>query len=157
SPAAIRARSGRPACSAGLARSLVVMVRRHPVETSLAGVLLAAGAVLWIQAPAFFCAGNLLDVLLATLPGLLVPVGATLVILIGESDISVGSAFAIVSVVAGQAAVWGLPMPLVVLVTLLTGAAIGALNGGLVSALRLPSIVVTLATMVALRDGLRWI
>ena len=36
------------------------------------------------------------------------------------------------------------------------GAALGALNGALVAYLRLPSIVVTLATMVALRDALRW-
>jgi rhamnose transport system permease protein len=36
------------------------------------------------------------------------------------------------------------------------GAALGALNGSLVAFLRMPSIVVTLATMVALRDGLRW-
>jgi rhamnose transport system permease protein len=48
-------------------------------------------------------------------------------------------------------------MPAVVLLTVMTGAAIGAINGGLVAGLRLPSIVVTLATMVALRDGLRWI
>jgi rhamnose transport system permease protein len=95
--------------------------------------------------------------LLATLPVLIVAIGATLVILIGEIDISVGSAFAIASVVAGQAAVWQLPMPAVALLTVLTGAAIGAVNGSLVATLRLPSIVVTLATMVALRDGLRWI
>jgi rhamnose transport system permease protein len=37
------------------------------------------------------------------------------------------------------------------------GAAMGALNGALVAWVRIPSIVVTLATMVALRDGLRWI
>ncbi|MEO8078767.1 MAG: ABC transporter permease, partial [Acidobacteriota bacterium] len=36
------------------------------------------------------------------------------------------------------------------------GAALGAINGVLVAYLRIPSIVVTLATMVALRDGLRW-
>ena len=130
---------------------------RHRIEASLAGVLVAAGALLWVQAPAFFSAGNLLDMLLATLPVLIVAIGATLVILIGEIDISVGSAFAIASVVAGQAAVWQLPMPAVALFTVMTGAAIGAVNGGLVATLRLPSIVVTLATMVALRDGLRWI
>ena len=32
----------------------------------------------------------------------------------------------------------------------------GAINGALVAWVRIPSIVVTLATMVALRDGLRW-
>jgi rhamnose transport system permease protein len=130
---------------------------RHRIEATLAGVLIAAGALLWVQAPSFFSAGNLLDMLLATLPVLIVAIGATLVILIGEIDISVGSAFAIASVVAGQAAVWQLPMPAVALLTVLTGAAIGAVNGSLVATLRLPSIVVTLATMVALRDGLRWI
>jgi rhamnose transport system permease protein len=36
------------------------------------------------------------------------------------------------------------------------GAALGALNGALVAYGRIPSIVVTLATMVALRDALRW-
>ena len=129
----------------------------HRVEASLAGMLVVTGTLLWLRAPAFFSAGNLLDMLLATLPVLVVAIGATLVILIGEIDISVGSAFAIASVVAGQSAVWHLPMPAVVLLTVLTGAAIGALNGSLVATLRLPSIVVTLATMVALRDGLRWI
>jgi rhamnose transport system permease protein len=133
------------------------MLRRHRIEASLAGVLVVAGALLRVQAPAFFSPGNLLDMLLATLPVLIVAIGATLVILIGEIDISVGSTFAIASVVAGQLAVWQVPMPAVMLFAVMTGAAIGAINGGLVSILRLPSIVVTLATMVALRDGLRWI
>ena len=34
---------------------------------------------------------------------------------------------------------------------------LGAVNGALVAYARIPSIVVTLATMVALRDGLRWV
>lgn len=135
----------------------LVMLSRHRVEASLAGVIGVAAALLWVRAPAFFTTGNLLDMLLATLPVLIVAIGATLVILIGEIDISVGSAFAIASVVAGQLAVWQVPMPVVALLTIATGALIGAVNGGLVSTLRLPSIVVTLATMVALRDGLRWI
>jgi rhamnose transport system permease protein len=36
------------------------------------------------------------------------------------------------------------------------GALLGAANGALVAFVRIPSIVVTLATMVALRDALRW-
>ena len=132
------------------------MWTRYRIEVSLAGVLVATAALLWLVVPAFFSAGNLRDVLLASLPVLIVALGATLVILVGEIDISVGSTFAIASVVAGHAAVWHLPMPAVAIVTVATGAAIGAVNGGLVSVLRLPSIVVTLATMVALRDSLRW-
>jgi rhamnose transport system permease protein len=133
------------------------MPGRYRIEASLGGVLAIAGLVLWLRAPAFFSAGNLLDVLLASLPVLIVAIGATLVILAGEIDISVGSVFAIASVVAGEAAVLQMPMPVVALLAVAIGAAFGALNGALVSFLRLPSIVVTLATMVALRDGLRWI
>jgi rhamnose transport system permease protein len=48
-------------------------------------------------------------------------------------------------------------MPLVTIGTCLIGAMFGAVNGALVAYVRIPSIVVTLAAMVALRDGLRWI
>jgi rhamnose transport system permease protein len=64
--------------------------------------------------------------------------------------------FAIAGVAAGLLAKAGLPMPLVALSACLVGAALGGINGVLVAHVRIPSIVVTLATMVALRDGLRW-
>jgi rhamnose transport system permease protein len=80
----------------------------------------------------------------------------TLVILSGEIDISVGSQFAICSVAAGVFAKMGLPAPLAGLAACLAGAMMGAINGVLVAWVRIPSIVVTLATMVALRDALRW-
>ena len=83
--------------------------------------------------------------------------GTTLVILTGNIDISVGSVFAICSVVAGVAAKAAVPMPLRRCIGVRWSARrSGALNGALVAYLRIPSIVVTLATMVALRDGLRW-
>ena len=81
----------------------------------------------------------------------------TLVILTGEIDISVGSAFAICSVAAGRA---GQSRAADAARRrrrrALVGALLGAVNGALVAYLRIPSIVVTLATMIALRDGLRW-
>ena len=42
-------------------------------------------------------------------------------------------------------------------VACLAGALCGAINGGLTAYLRIPSIVATLATMIVLRDGLRWV
>lgn len=133
------------------------MPERHRIEVSIAIALSILGGVLALRAPAFFEPGNLLDVGLAALPVLMVAVGATLVILAGDIDISVGSVFAVCSVSAGALAVSGVPMPIVAVLTPLIGAVLGAINGGLVAALSLPSIVVTLATMVAWRDGLRWI
>src|SRR5207237_9674026 len=83
-------------------------------------------------------------------------VGMTLVILAREIDISIGSQFCVCGVVAGLLARAGGPMPAVVAATLLAGAVLGSVNGLLVAGLGLPSIVVTLATLVILREALRW-
>lgn len=125
-------------------------------EASVAVAIVALGLVLAFAAPGFFARDNLGDLFLANLPVLIVALGMTLIILTGEIDISVGSVFAIAGVVAGLLAKAGLPMPLVAVSACLVGAALGGINGALVAYVRIPSIVVTLATMVALRDGLRW-
>jgi rhamnose transport system permease protein len=124
-----------------------------------ASVLLAIGvlaAVLAVAAPGFFARDNLGDLFLANVPVLIAALGMTLVILTGHIDISVGSIFALSAVASGLIARAGAPLPLVALGACLTGALLGALNGAFVAFVRIPSIVVTLATMVALRDGLRW-
>jgi rhamnose transport system permease protein len=82
--------------------------------------------------------------------------GMALVILARHIDISIGSQFAVCGVVMGLVAKAGLPVPLAAGSAVLAGAGLGALNGALVAGLGLPSIVVTLATMVAWREGLRW-
>src|SRR3954466_13967141 len=108
-----------------------------------------------IVAPSFFTASNLRDLALNNAPVLLVATGMTLVILVGEIDISVGSQFAVCSVVAGELAKGGVPVGLLLPCLILIGAMMGAVNGFLVGALRLPSIIVTLAMLVAWRDALR--
>lgn len=115
-------------------------------------LLLIAG----IAAPSFFNAGNLGDLFINNAPILLIAIGMTLVILIGEIDISVGSQFAVASVTAGFLAKTGMPLPILFVCMLLTGAVMGAVNGVLVGWFKLPSIIVTLAMLVAWRDGLRW-
>ncbi|HEY1241779.1 MAG TPA: ABC transporter permease [Bryobacteraceae bacterium] len=125
-------------------------------ELSVAGAIFVLILVLAIRAPGYFSSGNLADIFMTNVPVLLIAMGMTLVILTGQIDISVGSMFAVCSVAAGVFAKIGLPMPIAGAAACLTGALFGALNGGLVAYLRVPSIVVTLAAMVALRDGLRW-
>jgi rhamnose transport system permease protein len=115
-------------------------------------VLLGLLAVL---APSFFALGNLRDVVLSMVPVLVVAIGMTFVIVAGQIDISIGSQFAVCSVAAGLLAVAGLPMVFVALGTCLLGVGFGFVNGALVSWLGVPSIVATLAMMVASREGLR--
>jgi len=126
--------------------------REISAAAALAVLLVGVAAA----APSFFAAGNLRDLAVNNAPVLVMAIGMTLVILAGQIDISVGSQFAVCSVAAGMLAKSALPMPLVLAGVLLIGTAMGALNGALVGRVRLPSIIVTLAMMVAWRDALRW-
>jgi rhamnose transport system permease protein len=132
------------------------MLTRYRREASVGLTIVALCLVLAVAAPGFFAPDALSDLFLANLPVLIVALGMTLVILTGQIDISVGSVFAICGVAAGLLAKAGLPLPFAALAACLVGAILGGINGALVAYVRIPSIVATLATMVALRDGLRW-
>src|SRR5712691_3630740 len=132
------------------------MVKTHRRETAVASAITALALVLAVVAPGYFSAENLSDLFLANLPVLLVAIGMTLVVVTGEIDISVGSMFAICGVAAGILSKSGVPVLLAGAAACVLGAVLGSLNGALVAYLGIPSIVVTLATMTALRDGLRW-
>ena len=131
-------------------------MKHHFREISVAGALGLLLAVLALKAPGFFQPRQLVPSLVEAAPILLLACGMSLVILCRQIDISVGSQFAVCSVLAGLAAQRGMPMPLVAVVAIAAGTVFGAFNGVLIAGLRLPSIVVTLATMVTWREALRW-
>jgi len=132
-------------------------MKRYFREISVAaalGILLLALAVF---APSFFQPQPLLSLVTREAPTLVVACGMALVILCRQIDISVGSQFAVCGVCAGLLAALHWPLALVLAASILLGAIFGAFNGALVAGLGLPSIVVTLATMVTWREGLRWL
>jgi ribose/xylose/arabinose/galactoside ABC-type transport system permease subunit len=134
-----------------------VRLSRYKREVSAA---LAYGALLLLVAllaPGFFSGANLRDLAIANSPVLIIAIGMTMVIVAGHIDISIGSQFAVCSVAAGLIAKAGVPMPLLMLSVVAIGGLLGAMNGALVARFRIPAIVVTLATLVAWRDGLRWV
>lgn len=116
-------------------------------------VLLAV--IMFVARPDVFAA-EFRNTWLSASPVLVVAVGMTLVIVARHIDISVGSQLSVCAVLAAMLAKAGLPMPLVAVAVALCGAAIGAFNGLFVAVLKLPSIVVTLATMVIAREALAW-
>jgi rhamnose transport system permease protein len=124
-----------------------------------ASVALAFGLLLLLLAtiaPRFYRAENMQSVLLAIAPMLVLAVGMTLVILARQIDISIGSQFSLCVIVAALLAKASLAWPLAAAASLLVGAMLGAINGGLVAGLGLPSIVTTLATLTIWREALRW-
>jgi rhamnose transport system permease protein len=133
------------------------MIGRHRREIWVAAAIALLFAALGVVRPEYFSRGNLTDLFLANFAVLIIAAGMTLVVLTGDIDISVGSLFAVCAVSAGVLAKSGFPTPLVFAFICVLGALAGTLNGSLVAFLRLPSIVVSLAMMIVLRDALRWI
>ncbi|MBM3845176.1 MAG: ABC transporter permease [Verrucomicrobia bacterium] len=130
-------------------------MRNYFRELCVLAALFLMLILLAIFAPNFFELQPLQSRLTAAAPKLLLACGVALVIVAREIDISIGSLFALAGSGAAMAAAAGLSFPAAVAVALIIGLAGGAINGALVAGLRLPSIVVTLATMVIWREGLR--
>lgn len=128
---------------------------RYSRELTVAAVLGVLLLALAIFAPNFFEPQPLLSRLASQMPALVAAIGMTYVLLSRQIDISIGSQFGLCAVVAGLLAAAQLPLVVVLGGALAAGAAMGALNGALVAWLGLPSIVVTLATMVTWQETLR--
>jgi rhamnose transport system permease protein len=129
-------------------------MNRYLRELSVAGALGLLLLAMAIFAPGFYQPQPLLSLATREAPTLVVACGMALVILCRQIDISVGSQFSVCGVAAGLMAAAKVPLFLVVPAAIGIGALLGAINGILISGLQLPSIVVTLAMMVTLRQGL---
>lgn len=133
-------------------------MNRYFRELSVTGALTLVLVALAIAAPAFYQPQPLLTLITSQVaPTLVVACGMSLVIIARQIDISVGSAFAICGVCGGLFLNHGLPIAVALPAAILIGALLGACNGALIAGLGLPSIVVTLATMVTWREALRWL
>ena len=128
-------------------------MNRYFRELSVAAALGVLILTLAVFAPHFFALQPLLSRLTAQTPALVVAIGMTLVMVARQIDISVGAQFGMCAVVAWRLAPHGLAVAIGGAIA--AGALMGLLNGALVAWLRLPSIVVTLATMVTWQEALR--
>ena len=131
-------------------------IGRYRRELSVGATLALLMLIMAVTHPEFFLPDRLRTFAVSNASVLVVALGMTLVIIARQIDISVGWESSVCGVFAGLVAREGVPMPLVVAATLFVGAVLGGVNGALVSGLGLPSIVVTLATLVILRESLAW-
>jgi ribose transport system permease protein len=110
--------------------------------------LLLVSALVTLATDRFLMPANLSNVSLQVAPVAVVAIGATLVILTGGIDLSPGSTAALVCcTLAILVKKMGLPLPVGIFLVLLLGIACGAVNGFFSTYGRIPSFIVTLATM----------
>ncbi len=113
------------------------------------GVILALALVIlfgWLRYDNFLGTFNILSVLRYNSMFALVALGMCFVIMTGGIDLSVGSTAALGSVVAAHASPYGLVPGLAAGIA--AGLVVGALNGVIVTRLRIMPFIVTLATML---------
>lgn len=116
--------------------------------------LLLLLAVRGFLAPGSMTASNLLDLLRQAAPLGLVAIGQTIALLIGGIDLSVAAVITLTNVVAASMMVSGnATIPLAVITVLVIAAVIGAANGLIVTKLRVPPIITTLAMSILLQGG----
>ena len=119
-------------------------------------ILVALIVFMTFASPVFFTTSNFLNVLRQISINGIVALGISFVITIGCIDLSVGSTVGLAGIVMGQAALLGWPTPIVILIGLGVGLAVGVLNGLGIAIFRIPPFVATLAMQNAIR-GLAYI
>ena len=116
-------------------------------------ILILMWLLLSLLSPYFFTASNLWEITLQTAVIGIIAAGQTLVILSGGIDLSVGSVFACAGIAGGLVFQATGNLWLTLAATLLTGAALGSLNGLFISQLRVPPFIATLG-MLGMARGL---
>jgi len=127
------------------------VAKRYSRELTIFAVLILIILIFTMQEPRYIEVGNLLDILeQATINGFLA-IGVTFAIITGGIDLSVGSVMALSIVACGQLAVMGLPPIAVLAIGLVLGIFLGALNGLLITKMKLQPFIATLGTSSVLR------
>ncbi|EIJ78115.1 Ribose/xylose/arabinose/galactoside ABC-type transport system, permease component [Bacillus methanolicus PB1] len=129
--------------------------RNYIVYLAFVGVLIYFSITLFDQG--FLTTGNLLNIVRQTATITLMALAMTFVISTGEIDLSVGSIAALSSLTGALALQTGYGILGGVIAGVGTGLLIGLVNGVLVTKLAIPSFLVTLGTMGAVKGMAMWI
>lgn len=116
-------------------------------------VLLVIFIIMSIASPVFLTKVNLVNVIRQCVEIGIMSIGMGFVIINGDMDLSIGSSFAVVAMLAGTLFKNEVLAPtFIFIIALLIGALLGGINGVLVTRVGIPSFVVTLGTMKIYRS-----
>ncbi|MGH6861111.1 MAG: ABC transporter permease, partial [Phyllobacterium sp.] len=123
----------------------------HMNEVSLFVAILVLYVIFGSTANGFLSFNNQINILRDAATIGIAAWAATLIIISGEIDVSVGPMVAFISVVLAYLLQWGIPTPLAFLLAVAIGAALGSIAGVLRAYFDVPSFVATLGLWSALR------
>ncbi|MGO9582108.1 MAG: ABC transporter permease [Acidimicrobiales bacterium] len=117
-------------------------------EVALFATFVVVFAVGRVLSPQFLTNYNFFNMGLSNGELAIMALPMTLIVVTGEIDLSVSSTLGLGSSLLGLLWMHGWPMPAIIVVVLICGAFLGAFNGFLVTRVGLPSIAVTIGTML---------
>ena len=119
------------------------------------GLLLATLVVIFAfnawATPEFISPGNQINLFRLSIEKIIMALVMTFVIINAEIDLSIGSMMGLSACAFGWMFLQGVPPGLCIVICLAIGAAGGAFNGWFITRVGLPSLVVTLATLIGFR------
>ena len=125
------------------------------------GTLLALLTIVLIfsilKPQAFFTLKNFINITRQMAPLTIIAIGATMVMVINEFDLSVGSMASLGGVMAALMAVAGVPVPAAFLLTMICCILIGLLNGLIVARFSVLSFITTLGMSTVLDGIIYWL
>ncbi len=138
------------------------LLLRRPELGALAGLILVTGFFLLVASPAMFTLAGVMNFMAPAAQLGILAVGAALLMIGGEFDLSLGSMVAFAGLVFGATLVAGhLPLSVAILVAFMVAVVVGTVNAQIVIRTGLPSFIVTLAFLFILRGltlvGLKWV
>lgn len=125
-------------------------------ELLLVSATIVLLALITLRFPAYIAPGNLVRVFDDTSILIMLALGQMVVILTRCIDLSIAANLALCGMIVAMLN-WlfpGIPVPVLIMIGVMAGAALGAFNGFLVWKLDMPSIVVTLGTMAIFRGSI---
>ncbi|MFK7867841.1 MAG: ABC transporter permease [Roseobacter sp.] len=136
-------------------------VMKRPELGAIAGVILVTIFFMITADPAMFTLSGFMNFMSPASQLGILAIGAALLMVGGEFDLSLGSMVAFTGLFFGACVVtFGLPLIIAIPATLVFAACVGAANGQIVLATGLPSFIVTLAFLFIFRGlslvGLKW-
>ena len=127
------------------------LIKKDAIQQVLAFTSLVLMFIFFsIASPNFLTLTNIVSIIMATCVIGLLAIGVTFIIVAGGIDLSIGTAMTFSAVMAGVfITYWGFPLAVGFLAGIITGAAVGFLNGVMISKLKLPAFITTLGMMMA--------
>jgi len=114
--------------------------------------LIALIVVFSLASPNFMQTQNVLAILQATAVNGVLAIAATLVIITGGIDLSVGTLMTFCAVITGVVLTYlGLPLPVGMVASILAGTAVGLTSGTIIAKLKVPPFIATLGMMLILK------